>query len=1064
MLTRNGLLILACLTIPLSAATLTVDDSGGQDYTSIQTAITHAVSGDTVFVYPGTYHEQIELKDGVSLIGSGPHRTVIDGQGAFQRIISYPGGGGDGAKITGFRIKGAVESGSWNAAGIYCENGPIFISNNIIEDNRSGIALGYMAVPSIVNNTIVHNYNGIIVGPAVAPPLSKILYVYNTDAALADQYKILMDAHGFNTTLVTVASVSKTEYSPYELIVVGPDTGDWSSSRSVQAIADSELPILGLGSGGLKLFEQLRLSLTWGHSWIGNETAIHVVNPSHKMFNQPHTIEIPENGNIQIYNTTTHYGLYRPSLASNVVLLGRETNDADHYPIVQEGKCIAWSFSAGPDQMTETGKRLFINTVSYATGVRIAYIYNSDTTTANSFQSFLSDYGNLVTLIKQSDLVTNPTVLHPYYFDVIIIGDDASDWSNQNMVNAVYNSGRPVLGVGIGGYNYFGKLNLSTGSPHGSHSTEKPIFSMQRDHPIFTVPYPFYIDDVPSVYPYTDAATVNRVEIYLNPVPSHVLDLGRSLAWANYYPLTLEYDFYLLWGWGNGGGPTVMTDSGKFMFLNALKYLQPSPTLYHSNQIIKNNIVASNTGQNIFYYTPFTDGEFSYNDVWPATYFSNLSGVNFSPQPGTGEISADPLFANDQYRLAEGSPCIDAGHPGLEYLDPDGTRNDMGAYGGPDAVTGQSGHAGSGFIFTSIGDIPTSEITQTSGSPSIGLANVSQQIHNDLGVELYKDAPFGGRLWLHGLFGDQDPVDYYQILVARWPDNNTQPDPADFVPLTDTLTKVKYTRQSDNTIKYEYINLGPQTVGSTANVYQLTRDGWWSHIDLRMIWNTTLWPNGKYTLIAKSYQQYYSFPWYYLVPLTNVDSQELILIVDNSPVEAEIHSVRYTSTNPNYNPITDGLIPECGIIKLAGIQENLRFTIAASHPNGYLRDYTLRALYGKNKNGGLIAYDQYAGVHDVPPPFWPGLTEQELTPRHPSVDWQPCAYEFRLGVWGRTTDGKNYIKYSEFSDHYYIQLAAGCCHDVDLDNNGHIDLRDLLVLSQYWLQTCNPAGCTPLEP
>jgi len=53
---------------------------------------------------------------------------------------------------------------------------------------------------------------------------------------------------------------------------------------------------------------------------------------------------------------------------------------------------------------------------------------------------------------------------------------------------------------------------------------------------------------------------------------------------------------------------------------------------------------------------------------------------------GEGNIDSDPLFVdppNNDYHLQVGSPCIDAGNPNSQYNDPDGTRNDMGAYGGP---------------------------------------------------------------------------------------------------------------------------------------------------------------------------------------------------------------------------------------------------------------------------------------------------------------------------------------------------------------------------------------------
>lgn len=90
-------------------------------------------------------------------------------------------------------------------------------------------------------------------------------------------------------------------------------------------------------------------------------------------------------------------------------------------------------------------------------------------------------------------------------------------------------------------------------------------------------------------------------------------------------------------------------------------------------QIINSVIVDNSTGIH-------SDGPaptVTYSDVWSNNF--NYSG---GASPGTGSISADPLFTapdSGDFSLQRGSPCLDAGNPGTQFNDPDGTRNDMGA-------------------------------------------------------------------------------------------------------------------------------------------------------------------------------------------------------------------------------------------------------------------------------------------------------------------------------------------------------------------------------------------------
>lgn len=97
---------------------------------------------------------------------------------------------------------------------------------------------------------------------------------------------------------------------------------------------------------------------------------------------------------------------------------------------------------------------------------------------------------------------------------------------------------------------------------------------------------------------------------------------------------------------------------------------------------LANNIITNNGGYGIRFSN--NGGANSYNNV-----FSNTSGNYAVATVGTGDISQNPVFvdaANGNYTLQSTSPCKNVGSPGIADLDPDGTRNDMGAFGGPNAA------------------------------------------------------------------------------------------------------------------------------------------------------------------------------------------------------------------------------------------------------------------------------------------------------------------------------------------------------------------------------------------
>ena len=101
---------------------------------------------------------------------------------------------------------------------------------------------------------------------------------------------------------------------------------------------------------------------------------------------------------------------------------------------------------------------------------------------------------------------------------------------------------------------------------------------------------------------------------------------------------------------------------------------------YQSDPVTYSNIIFSNN-QGFYSSNGATTGTFFYNCVWNN---SNSNWGNITPGPSN--ISEDPLFVDltsGNYLLQPGSPCIDTGRPGPEYFDLNGSRNDMGIFGGP---------------------------------------------------------------------------------------------------------------------------------------------------------------------------------------------------------------------------------------------------------------------------------------------------------------------------------------------------------------------------------------------
>ena len=134
------------------------DGSNEHPYSTIKEGTNAATSGDTVFVYNGTYQEwNITLdKDNLSLIGENRNVTIIDGGSVYYWILIMTA---QNVTVTGFTIKNSPVG----TAGIFLDHAmKSKISNNIIKNHDSGIYSAFSNYNLIENNWISDTYAGII--------------------------------------------------------------------------------------------------------------------------------------------------------------------------------------------------------------------------------------------------------------------------------------------------------------------------------------------------------------------------------------------------------------------------------------------------------------------------------------------------------------------------------------------------------------------------------------------------------------------------------------------------------------------------------------------------------------------------------------------------------------------------------------------------------------------------------------------------------------------------------------------------------------------------------------
>ena len=131
------------------ASTLFVGGTGPGNYTTIQSAIDASSPGDTVYVYNGTYFENVTIDKAINLIGEDRNTTTIDGGGAWDTVYLTA----HWVNVTGFTLTNGSSSGIKLS---YVNNCHI-ADNNASLNSGSGITLSRSRDNTIENNIALSN-------------------------------------------------------------------------------------------------------------------------------------------------------------------------------------------------------------------------------------------------------------------------------------------------------------------------------------------------------------------------------------------------------------------------------------------------------------------------------------------------------------------------------------------------------------------------------------------------------------------------------------------------------------------------------------------------------------------------------------------------------------------------------------------------------------------------------------------------------------------------------------------------------------------------------------------
>ncbi|HIH75106.1 MAG TPA: cell surface protein [Methanosarcina sp.] len=260
-----------------SAANLKVDPAAEGGYTTIQAAVDAANAGDTIFVSPGTYVENLKINKQVRIWSDSrnPGNTIVEPVDPAENTVeitaervTFSGFGVGNSEKAGILLKGAKSCYINNNRVQNAEYGILLqdaesnnINGNIITLNEIGLKLEDSGSNTVQDNLIAYNY-----GPGTSLEESSRNIFFNNyfkNAENVEDNPVNAD-NTWQSTLTVKSNLIKGPYigGNFWADLEGTGYSETCADENSNGICDASYAVAGGGTDKSPLFPKVRSGVT----------------------------------------------------------------------------------------------------------------------------------------------------------------------------------------------------------------------------------------------------------------------------------------------------------------------------------------------------------------------------------------------------------------------------------------------------------------------------------------------------------------------------------------------------------------------------------------------------------------------------------------------------------------------------------------------------------------------------------------------------------------------------------------------------------------------------------